>query len=171
MAVPIKKARLKIRRGRPTWIVIHHTICQPISIDALLDKKKFQTGKIRTYNVIAKKRVDINFHFVVEKVDDDFEVIIARPIVAECEFDDIPNDYYRSIHIGLLGDYDVQNATTRLYDVLAYRILVPLMKMFAIPIDRIVFHRDISTNKDCTCPGISVFLPLVKAKVKEYWMK
>lgn len=171
MPTPIKKSKLKIRRGRPTWIVVHHTICQPVSPEALLDKSKFQTSKIRTYNVIIEKRADINFHFIVEKVDDDFEVVFGRPIVAECEFDDIPNDYYRSIHVGILGDYDVQNASVRLYNVLCYRLLVPLMRMFAIPIDRVVFHRDISTDKNCTCPGISLVLPILRAKLKEFWLK
>ena len=60
--------------------------------------------------------------------------------------------YQKDIHIALVGNYDEDIPTTRLYKVLAYRLLSPLFRMFYLSEDDILFHSEIS-NTGTTCPG------------------
>jgi len=154
MRLPIKQARLKIRRTRAKYIVIHHTVCQYPAPGSKIDNPKFQISDL-IGNVLEKKQADLNYHFIMDRIVEDYQVIVCRPFVTICEYPDISNDINDgALHAALMGSYDFKIPDNRMYEILAYRLLNPLLKFFQISLNRIYLHRDISKNKEETCPGL-----------------
>jgi len=156
MAIPLRKTNLKLSTSWPSHIVIHHTACKLDIPPVSLDRPTFQAQKYELMNAkILKKPGATGFNFIVEKTGNDFSVIVSQPLMSLCEFQDIPESYYKSIHIALLGNYNIEVPKKRIYLVLAYRLLVPLMRMFYIRENEIITHESISEDKHFSCPGIN----------------
>ena len=155
MKLPIRQSLLKIRRTRAKYIILHHTVCKYPAPEAKVDNQKFQIPAL-IGNVLEQKKADINYHFIISKIKDDYQIIMCRPFVTICEFPDIVDQKINNaaFHISLMGSYDAKIPETRLYEILAYRLINPLLKSFQITPNRIFLHRDISDNKELTCPGI-----------------
>jgi len=153
MKLPIRQSRLHIRKTRPKYIVIHQTTCQYPAPDAKIDSPKFQVPAL-IGNVLEKKQADINYHFIIDKIKDDYQIITCKPFVTICEFPDISNDINdAAFHVAVMGSYDFKIPEIRLYEILAYRLLNPLLKAFHIIPTRIYLHYEVSDNKEETCPG------------------
>ena len=153
MKIPLKPSLLKIRRQSVKFIVLHHTSCLYPQPEARIDNPKYQLPALFK-GVMEQKTGDINFHYVVEKVKEDYIPFVCRPFVFECKWDDIdPNINKRSIHIAMLGSYSFKVPEKRLYEILAFRLLNPMLKMFGISPSRIKLHSEVSSNKDLDCPG------------------
>jgi len=153
MKLPIRQSRLRIRKTRVKYIILHHTVCQYPAPDAKIDNPKFQVPAL-IGNVLEKKQADINFNFIVDKIKDDYQIITCRPFVATCEFPDISNDINdAALHVALMGSYDFKIPDNRLYEISAYRLINPLLKAFRITPNKIYLHYEISNNKEETCPG------------------
>ena len=153
MKLPIRQSRLEIRRTKIKYIVIHETVCQYEAPQSKIDNQKFQiTGLIG--NVLEKKQADLNYHFILDFIKDDYQVITARPFVATCDYDDIDSKINKAaLHVALMGSYDFKIPDDRLYEILAYRLLNPLMKFFPINMSRVYLHSELSSNKEETCQG------------------
>jgi len=148
----LRPARLTIRRQSVRWIIVHHTAEYYVRPETKIDNPKYQIQSIFN-NVLEKKDADVNYHYVVEKVKEDYAAFVTRPTVYLCEWDDIPiNINKRAVHVAILGSYDLKLPEKRLYDILAYRILNPMLKVYGLSPARIKLHRDVSEN-DITCPG------------------
>ena len=171
MRIQLRPSLLKVRRQSVKWIIIHHTAEMYPQPEAKIDNNKFQLPVL--YNgVLEDKTGDINYNYVLEKIKDDYHVIVTRPFVYKCDFPDISNDINnRAIHVALLGSYDFKIPEVRLYEVLAYRLLNPFMKMFHMPPSKIKLHRDVSSNKDLTCPGEFVERSRIEALVRRFVIK
>lgn len=172
MRIPLKPSRLTMRRTKVKWIILHHTIDEyPGAVEAKIDNPKYQMKAI--YNqVLEQKHGDVNYHFVIDKIKEDYVPITCRPFVTLCEYDDIDTNINNSaIHIGLLGSYDFKIPEKRLYEILAFRLLSPLLKMFYLAPDRIKFHHEISDVKDKTCPGDFMDKNIVIAMVRRFVLK
>jgi hypothetical protein len=118
-----------------------------------IDNPKFQMPGI-VKGVHEQKTGDINYHYIIDKIKEDYWPIVTRPIAYECEWPDISNDINkRAIHIAVMGSYDVKIPITRLYEVLAFRLLNPMLKLFNIAPNKIKLHRDVSSDEDLSCPG------------------
>lgn len=153
MKLMLRPSLLKVRRQSVKWIILHHTSEIYEQPAARIDNSKFQTPELYK-GVLENKSGDINYHYVIEKIQEDFHPIVTRPFVYLCEWDDIdPNINNRAIHVACLGNLDFQMPVKRLYEVLAFRVLNPMLKMFHLSPSRIKLHRDVSSNKDLTCPG------------------
>jgi len=153
MKLPFRPSLLKVRRQSVKWIILHHTVELYPSPQAKVDNAKFQLPQIYN-NTIEQKKPDINYNFVIERIKQDYHAITARPFVYLCEWDDIDKSINRrAIHVALLGSYDVKIPEMRLLEVTAYKVLNPLLKIFKLPPSKIKFHRELSSNKDLTCPG------------------
>jgi len=153
MKMPLKVSRLEMRRTKVKWVIIHHTAELYAAPSAQIDNAKYQLPAI-VGNVLEKADADINYHYIVEKVKEDYIPIACRPFVALCDFPDIDlNVNKAAVHIALLGSYDFKIPEKRLYEVLAYRLLSPMLKLFALPPTRIKLHNEVSSQEDLTCPG------------------
>ena len=171
MKMPIKPSMLKIRRKTVKWIIIHHTSEMYKKPSARIDNSKYQMNDI--FNGVPElKQGDVNYHFVVEKIKEDYNVIVTRPFPYLCEWGDISDDINnRSLHVALLGDYDAKIPEKRLYEILAYRILNPFMKMFHITPSRIKLHSEVSSDKELTCPGEFIDRGIIESMVRKFVLR
>lgn len=170
MKIPFRPSRLTIRRQTPKWLIVHHTAEFYELPEAQIDTSKYQMKAIFK-GVLERKEPDVNYHIVIEKVDEDYIPITARPISYLCEYPDISDDINkRAIHVAVLGSYDFKIPNIRLMEVLAYKVLNPFMNIFKIPTNKVKFHRDIS-NKEITCPGDFFDYGKMMALIKRYVIK
>jgi len=139
--------------------------------EARIDNPKFQVSALAK-GVLEKKQGDINYHYVIDKIQNDYQPIITRPFVYLCEWDDIEaNINKRAIHVAILGSYDFKVPESRMYQVLAFRVLNPFMKMFNLSPNRIKLHRDVSSNTELTCPGDFIDRGRIIAQVRRFVVK
>lgn len=155
MKIPFRPARLNLRRRPVKYLIIHHTVELYPQEAARIDNPKYQMNSLFN-GVLEDKSPDVNYHFVIDKIKNDYIAVTCRPFVTLCEWDDIPDDINNAaLHVAMLGSYDFKVPEKRAYEVMAYRILNPLLKMFGLPQSesRILLHNEVSENKDLTCPG------------------
>lgn len=168
MKIQLKPSLLKVRRQSVKWIILHHTAELYKNPKAKIDNGQFQTPELFK-GVLEDKSGDVNYHYVIEKIKDDYYPIATRPIAYLCEWEDIDiNINNRAIHVALLGNYDYTVPEKRMYEILAYRILNPLLKIFHLNVKKIKFHNELSTNKELTCPGDFMDMGRVEALVRRY---
>ncbi len=171
MKIPLKPSLMKIRRGVVKWIILHHTSEIYKNPASKIDNAKFQMPGL-SKGVLELKQSDVNYHYVIDKIEDDYHPIVCRPFVYLCDWDDINiNINNRAIHIALMGNYDFKIPQKRLYEVLAFRLLNPMMKIFKLTPSRIKLHRDVSSNKELTCPGDFIDKEVVETMVRRFVLK
>ena len=171
MRPQFRPSLLRVRRKKIKWIILHHTVELYPAPEARVDNAKFQLPFLYN-NAIEQKKFEINYNYVIEKVKNDYQVITTRPFTYLCDWDDIkPDINERAAHIALLGSYDFKIPEIRLLEVLSYKILNPLLKMFAIPPSRIKLHRDVSSNEELTCPGDFIDIGRIQTLARKYVIK
>jgi len=169
--IPLRPSMLTRRRQSVKWIILHHTAEMYDNPEARIDNPKYQLPGLFK-GVLEKKQGDVNYNFVIDMIKDDYVAITTRPFVYVCEWPDIePNINNRAIHIGLLGDYDIKVPQARMYQVLAYRLINPLLRQHALTPARLKFHRDVSSNKELSCPGDFVDHGRVIAQIRRFIVK
>jgi len=153
MKLKLRPSLLKVRRQTVKWIIVHHTVEMYPAPSSRIDNAKFQMPGINK-GVLEQKTGDINYHYVIDKIKEDYYPIVTRPIAYLCDWPDISADINkRAVHIACMGSYDFKVPVTRLYEILAFRLLNPMLKLFAIPPSKIKLHRDVSSDEDLSCPG------------------
>lgn len=162
---------LEVRTGKVQFIVLHHTRCTYPQETMKIDNTKYQTAYL-SKAVMGGSDADINYNFIVEQIEDDVQVIMVRPFVYKCNFDDIhPDVNNHAVHVAMMGSYDMKIPSKRFYETLAYRCLNPLVRLFHINVDRIKFHSEVSTNKEQTCPGLFVDKEVIQSQVRRFIIK
>lgn len=168
--IPLRPSRLKIRRQSVRWIIIHHTAEIYERPDVKSDSSNYQLSGIFS-GVLELKDADVNYHYVIEKVKDDYIAVATRPIPYLCEWDDIPDDINnRAIHIAVLGNLDFKIPPLREYQILAYRVVNPLLKIFHLPPGKIKLHKEVS-NETIYCPGEFFDKDRLIAQVRRFVIK
>lgn len=171
MKLPLRPSLLKVRRQSVKWIILHHTAEIYDNPASRIDNKKFQMPGLNK-GVLEKKQGDISYHYVIDQIGEDYYPIITRPFVYLCEWPDIDvNINNRAIHVAFMGSYDFKVPVKRLYEIAAYRVLNPFMKMFSLSPNKIKFHRDVSNDKELTCPGDFVDMAVIQSMVRRYVLK
>ena len=171
MKIPFRPSLLKVRRQSPKWIILHHTAEMYDIPSARIDNATYQMPALFK-GVLEKKQGDINYNYVIEKVQEDYIAMAARPFVYLCEWDDIDlNINNRAIHVAMLGSYDFKVPGKRLYEVLAYKLLNPFMKMFGLSPSRIKLHSEVSSDEELTCPGEFVDKAVIISMVRRFVIK
>jgi hypothetical protein len=122
--------------------MIHHSLTK--------DGETVSWGAIRRYHVETLKWLDIGYHFGVELVGDDYEVLVGRPLTmqgAHCY-----QEGMNRVAIGVccVGNYDEGPPPEEMLRILGRSLIAPLMEIFDIPERSIVFHRDFAQK---SCPG------------------
>lgn len=171
MKYPFRVSRLDIRHTRPQYIVLHHTWCQYQIPKIKMDTSDPQMRTVYT-QTMEQKIVDVNYHYVIEQIRDDYNAILCRPFVATCDYPDIEENINRkAIHVALLGNYDITIPDKRAYEVLAYRVINPFLKLFSISPARVYLHSELSNNEDEACPGEFFSKSVVLSFIKRFVMK
>ncbi len=170
MRMPFKPALMTIRRQSVKWIIIHHTAEMYDIPSARIDNSKFQIPAL-TKGVLEKKQADINYHYVIDKIKEDYMPVACRPISYLCDWDSIPNDINnRAIHVALLGSYSMKIPEKRCYEILAYKLLNPMLKLFNISPNKIKLHSEISTE-ETDCPGEFFEKAIMIAMIRKFIVK
>jgi len=168
LKIPLRPSLLKIRRQSVRWIILHHTSEIYDIPSARIDNAAYQTSALFK-GVLEKKQGDVKYHYVIEQVKDEYIAVTLRPFLYLCEWADIPvNINNRAIHVALLGNYDLKVPEARMYNILAYRVLNPMLKLYGLAPSRIKLHKDVSTNKDLTCPGDFINKDRIIAMVRRF---
>jgi len=155
--IPIRPKFLTKFRRPWLYLIIHDLSCSFSGYDEFnIDIPKSQTNRLRAADLQINKQLDLNFNFIIERIGDDFEILIGRPMSAMCEYKDIPRNINdNAIHIGMMGNFKFYIPEARFYRILAYRIITPLIQMSRINRTRILTHDEVSevSQKKVECPG------------------
>ncbi len=171
MKIKLRPSLLKVRRQSVKWIIIHHTSELYHDPASKIDNPKFQMPGI-VKGVHEQKTGDINYHYIIDKIKEDYWPIACRPIAYLCDFPDIhPDIAKRSINVAVMGNYSFKVAETRLYEILAFRLLNPMLKLFNISPSKIKLHRDVSDIEDLDCPGNFFDRGKLESLVRRYVIK
>ena len=113
-------------------IIIHHTFTS--------DGITVNWQAIRRYHVEKLHWKDIGYHFGVEWVRKDYEVLVGRPLdMVGAHTKCLNRD---SIGVAIVGNFNDRPPTNKQLYVLINRIIVPLVKIFNIPLEMIQGHRE-----------------------------
>ena len=149
---PKRFAKLQLRTKTPQYIIIHSTNCRCPFPSLRQDTKDFKTDSVIACNVELDQEQDCIFHYIIDKIHDDYYVIIGRPEYYKYTGFNFKNSAFEeSLHICIIGDYNQVKAPTRLYEVLSYRLLARLLYQNNMPVSNILLHSDI--DKSVSCPG------------------
>jgi len=171
MKLPLKVSRLTFRRTKVKYIIIHQTSEIYPAPAASIDNQKFQIPPL-IGNILERGDPDINYHYILDRIGEDYQPIVCRPFPALCEWDDIDTNINNAaIHIALMGSYSLKIPEPRLYEVLAYRLINPFLKMFKLDPSRIKLHREVSNIEDLDCPGDFVEKEKIVAMVRRFVIK
>jgi len=169
--IQLKPSLMKVRRQTVKWIILHHTIELYKQPEAKIDNSILQ-APILFNGVLEDKTPDVNYHYVIEKFKNEYFVFNMRPFVYMCEWPDIdPNINNRAIHVAMLGDYSLKIPEPRLYNILAYRILNPFLKIYGLSPSKIMLHSEVSNNKELDCPGEFFNKEIMISKVRSFVIK
>jgi hypothetical protein len=91
---------------------------------------------------------DIGYHFGVERINSRYFALLGRPMTMRGCHTKENND---SFGICYIGNYDREPPPKEMLLFGIERIVIPLIKIFNIPLKNILFHRDLNPGK--TCPG------------------
>jgi hypothetical protein len=153
--IPYKPASFK-RLKKVRYIIIHDVSCKFSHLsDFYKDSIKMQSNRLRVNDYVLHGESDLSFHFIAERIGDDYETVVGRPITAHCDFDDIIDPYKNAIHIAVMGNFVYESPNARLYKQLAYRVLAPIAQLFRVPYTKIMLHSEVTTDKEMenACPG------------------
>lgn len=143
---------------KPTNIIIH--------CSATKDSGTVSWGAIRDYHK-NKGWSDIGYHFGVELVGDEYEILAGRMADkqgAHCRAGGMNN---RSIGVCCVGDYDNENPPEEM--IKKCLVLTRyLMRTYGIKSDRVLGHRELEPAK--TCPGAKFDMELFRAMLREDWV-
>lgn len=131
------------------YIIIHHSLTK--------DSQTVSWQAIRRYHIYELKWEGIGYHFGMELVNDEYEILVGRPLTKEGAHCKGMNS--KAIGICCVGNYDLIAPPNCLFHNLGQHLIIPLMKIFNIPIENIKGHRDYA---DKTCPGTKFDMQLLK---------
>lgn len=166
--IPLKNSNTILTQHWPQYIVIHDTAERVKHTNMKLDKPDFQTGKMQNYIFQMTREPETKYHIIIERSGNDFYPIMSQPLFTLSKWNDLDPKYYSAIHIAFFGDYSEDFPITRAYVIAAYKVICPLMRMFRLNDDRIVLHKQISQNTQCTCPGEFFDFTRLKMYIKTY---
>lgn len=155
LKVPFRPRAFVRPKKKFRYIIVHDINCQfgENEENFYYDQKRFQTQELRGRNFALTGDPELPYHFMIEYTLKDYESIICRPLSLMCQFEDIESPYDMSIHVGMMGSFSYNFPDNRYYKQMAFRCITPLMKLYRISINRVFLHHEVSTDKECNCPG------------------
>ena len=172
--MPMALIRNKRFTTRPKNIILHDVNCLNSTNAALnIDGPDLAIGALKVENISIANNKDLNFHFIIDRYDQDYEIITGRPMNCLCHHDDIDSAFENSLHVMILSDLNVDVPSQRFYKILAYRCLAPLIRMLRMgndPQTVLKYHDDIlktGTEKH-KCPGDFLVRELLVSQTRRF---
>lgn len=141
------------------WIVIHHA-AQP-------DRSLFDVAGIRKFHKdpppAGRGWQDIGYHYLVDRVNDETECILGRPLTMHGSHAPDHGFNRKGIGICFVGNFNEVAPSTEMLYVAVTRLIRPLCYAYGIPKNQIIGHKD--TGKATDCPGKMFDLDELRAMV------
>ena len=131
---------------KPTYIIIHHSLTS--------DNRIVSWQAIRKYH-LSKGWGDIGYHFGIELINDEYEILLGRMIDETGVHTIGMND--KSIGICAVGNFDIETPNQRLLVKLS-RLIEALVTQLNISKENIRGHYEYAPK---TCPGVNMY-PILK---------
>lgn len=128
---------------KPDTIIIH---CSDTA-----DSGTLSWAAIRENHTLVRGFKEIGYHAGVELGGVAYEALLGRPWDEEGAHCQPGGMNHRALGVCCVGKFDETPPPKEQLDVLASRVLLPWMRLFGIPKERVFFHRDFELSK--TCPG------------------
>lgn len=128
----------------PKYAIIHHSATADSGTVSWGAIRKWHTGK---HPQSPNNWLDIGYHFGVERVDDEYEVLIGRP--QDVQGAHCPPMNGQSIGICFVGNYDLEAPPEAMLDR-AVAVFGPIIYRLGIPWENVRPHSDYSEK---SCPG------------------
>jgi|Wag4MinimDraft_13_1082653.scaffolds.fasta_scaffold02729_2 hypothetical protein len=119
-------------------IIIHHS--------ATRDSASKSWSAIRDYHIHTNGWRDIGYHFGVERIGDQYQILGGRPL---SEMGAHTAGHNNTIGICLVGDFDEQAPADEAMQLL-FRLILGLMIAYGFKPEQVRFHSDYSEK---SCPG------------------
>lgn len=144
-----------IKRAKTNKIVLHHSLTK--------DGKVVDWNAIKKYHIEVNKWEDIGYHFGIEKINDEYQILVGRGL----HLVGAHTEGWNAMSIGIcfVGNYDIEQPEESMLILAVEKLIIPLMYIFDISINSIYGHRDFNPQK--TCPGKLFSIDRVKLLIKE----
>ena len=116
----------------------------------LMGSSSFNQDRVNKYFRYELHMEKYPFHFALEYAESDYHALMLEPTYTRSKYladlveaGVIPYRYRDAICVCIYEDYNVDHPDDRMYDVLAYRILAPVMRQFSIIKQNVKFLDDI----------------------------
>jgi N-acetylmuramoyl-L-alanine amidase len=132
------------------WIVLHHSVSA--------DGQTFDTKAIRNYHVNIKGYRDISYHYMVEEVGGNVEIIVGRNVTERGAHTKELDFNKTGIGVCVIGNFDIVEPGRKIMDRLV-PFLRSLMEVHDIPAVKVIGHREAQQightpdGERKTCPG------------------
>jgi len=128
---------------KPEYIVMH--------CSATEDSGTVSWQAIRRYHTGTLGWSDIGYHFGLELVGDQFEVLAGRPPSKKGAHCKAAGMNSRSIGVCFVGDYDTAKPPPEMV-ALGANYVAGLCETLGIPVENVIGHSEVEDRK--TCPGL-----------------
>ena len=126
-----------------THIMVHHSLTK--------DSGTVSWSAIERFHRETQGWHDIGYHAGVELTNDGVVALLGRDWMQQAAACPQGEMNRRAMHVCVVGNYDLVAPSEEHYRVLVERVILPWRKLFGLPQDAIVGHRDYNSGK--TCPG------------------
>lgn len=142
-----------------THIIIHHSLTR--------DGLELSWDDIKRHHTQELGFIDIGYHFGIELIDKGYQVLLGRSLLeagAHCYQEEMN---IKSIGVMFCGNFDTQSPSLDMLKIGARLVIIPMMKLFNIPIENIKRHGDYAKYKSCpgTLFGMQELIDVVKKEM------
>ena len=148
---------------KPEYIMVHHSWTE--------DSGTVSWAAIEKYHREVHGWRDIGYHAGIEVVTESpdlkdyaLQAILGRPEDEQASACPQGGMNRLALHVCVVGNYDLASPTLRLLERLCSRVILPWMREYGIPPEKIVGHHDFNPEK--SCPGKMFDLDIVRRLVR-----
>jgi len=124
----------------PKRVIIHHSLTK--------DSKTVTWSAIRRYHINQCGWYDIGYHYGVERIGANFEVLVGRP--ENVQGAHCAGHNSDSLGICFVGNFDLNPPPDAMMEK-ALEVFAPIIRRLHIPVSEIYTHNSLNPHK--TCPG------------------